>query len=159
MPRLCSDVKTLCQAAGLPPPVTDSLRFAPGAAAYGLHGTAGTRWSWRGAEARAKLILRHEACVSARQPPGPLPPSVCLSPSFPPPGTQMTREHALTRPYIVTAMRAQKHTQPTHVDTVHTGSRRRSLPQDIGSSRRGLPQDIGCVSGLGDHWGGCWLSR
>lgn len=31
----------------------------------------------------------------------------------------MTREHALTRPHIVTALRAQKHTQP-HTWTLYT---------------------------------------
>lgn len=35
-------METLCQAAGLPPPITDSLCFSPGAAAYGLYGTADT---------------------------------------------------------------------------------------------------------------------
>ena len=46
---------------------------------------------------------------------------VCLSPSFPPPGTEMTREHPLTRPHTVTAMRAQMHVQP-HTQTPCTRS-------------------------------------
>ena len=119
MPRLHSDVKTLCQAAGPPPPVTDSLRFAPGAAAYGLHSTQRRTGPGGGAEARAKLIQRHGAPKACVYPARSLP--VCLSPSFPPPGTEMTREHPLTRPHTVTAMRAQMHVQP-HTQTPCTRS-------------------------------------
>lgn len=79
MPRLRPDVETLCQAAGLPPPLIASaslqvLQLTVYTALQTHTGPGGA------AEAKAKLVQRHgapEACVSARQPPGPLPP--CLS--------------------------------------------------------------------------------